>query len=495
MNRSGPPFFDSTSFYGETTEQKLRRVTAELNEARQRLNELSEMPGVFACIIGVDGKRCTVVTGNQILEMANPEKMGLTHGIMVRMQAGGGDRPPAIVEIIKDPPVVGMVALVKQVIDDRRVEVVIQNQSRCVFYPPDMKLKSGDQVVLDFTTSIVTRNLGSGDKSRLFTEETGVSWDDIGGLDDVKKLLREAIEEPITHAKLYKKYKRRPTRGVLLYGPPGTGKTLLGKACATALAAIHGAKPSDSGFIYVKGPEMLGMYVGSSEGNVRSLFSAAREHKQRMGYPAIVFIDEADALMGKRGRARSIEGMERTIVPQFLAEMDGLEDAGCMILLATNRPDTLDPAITRKGRVDRKILVRRPTIAEAQHIFSLYLKDLPMAKGITVEKLAKAGAEALFDDKHRLYIFRMKAGKDVLFTVKDLASGAEIAGLADDVAQRALRRERDGESKDGIVLEDMASIVRESLLELASLNHEAELQTFIEDNKLTDIVKLEKVKQ
>lgn len=488
------PSFDSTSFYGETTEQKLRRVTAELQQARERLNELAEMPGVFACIISTTEKRCVVVTGNQILEMANPKKLGLTHGIMVRMQAGGAERPPAIVEVLENPPVVGMIAGVKQVIDESCVEVTIQNQTRCVIYPPNMKIKTGDQLVLDFTTTIVVKNLGSGDKSRLFTENTGVGWDDIGGLDDVKQLLREAIEEPVTHAKLYKKYKRQPTRGVLLYGPPGTGKTLLGKACATALAKIHGSKPSDSGFIYVKGPEMLGMYVGASEGNVRSLFSAAREHKARMGYPAIVFIDEADALMGKRGGQRSVEGMERTIVPQFLAEMDGLEDAGCMILLATNRPDSLDPAITRKKRVDRKILVRRPTLKESEHIFSLYLKGLPMAKGVTVEALAKAGAEALFDDKYRLYILRRKGGQDMPFTVKDLTSGAEISGLADDVAQRALRRERDGESKEGIVLEDMAAIVRESVSEMASLNHDSEIAAFIENNKLTDVIKIEKVK-
>lgn len=496
MANRGDPFWSGIShtYRPDSPESRLRQLEAELNEAKQRLRELSEMPGVFATIISVYEKRCVVVTGNQILEMALPSHLKITTGIMVRLQAGGEGRPPAILEIVKDPPIVGSVAHVKQIVDDKTAEVVIQNQSRTALYPPTMKLKANDNVVLDFTSTIIVKNLGSGDKSRLFTDETGVEWDDVGGLDDVKALLREAIEEPIQYADLYKKFKRRPRRGVLLYGPPGTGKTLLGKAAATALARIHGSKPTDSGFIYVKGPEMLGMYVGSSEGNVRSLFAAAREHKARMGYPAIVFIDEADALMGKRGRLSSIEGMERTIVPQFLAEMDGLEDAGCMILLATNRPDTLDPAIVRRGRIDKKILARRPTLEESKSIFALYLKGLPMAKGVTVEKLAKAGADALFDDKHRLYILRMKDGKDIPFSIKNLVSGAEIAGIVDEVAQHALRRERDGVSKDGIHLEDMETAVRESVLEWSALSHDSEVQAFINDQKLEGITKIEKVK-
>jgi proteasome-associated ATPase len=496
MTTHNPFHFDLSYGLAPTPEQKIVKLENELKYARERLEQLNDMPAIYACVIDVlpVQKRVVVVTGSQIVEVALPARIAVTRGVVVRLQGGGGGSPPAIMEIVEAPPSVGQVSVIKQVIDDSHVEVIIQNQSRSVVYPPSMKVKANDQVVLDFTNSAVIRNLGSGNKSRLFTEDTGVSWDDIGGLEDVKALLREAIEEPIKYAALYQKYKRRPTRGVLLYGPPGTGKTFLGKACATALAKVHGVKNADSGFVYVKGPEMLGMYVGSSEGNVRSLFAAAREHKARMGYPAIIFVDEADALMGKRGAATRVEGMERTIVPQFLAEMDGLEDAGCMVLLATNRPDSLDPAITRRGRVDRKILVRRPTQSEAEHVFKLYLKDLPFAKDVTLEALASAGAAALFDDKYRLYVLRTKSGKDAVLTLKDLASGAEIAGLADDVAQRALRRERDGGKGSGIALDDMIAAVRESVLEQASLNHDAELKVFIEDNKVTDVVKIEKVK-
>lgn len=492
MNR----YFDGNYTYGAPL-HKTRELQLEydLKIARERLQQMQDAPGVFAAIVEVYTKKVVVVTGNQVLELSRPSAMEIGVGDIARLFPGGGDRPPAILEILSNPPVVGPIVTVKQILDEYRCEVTGANQGRVVFFPKHIVVKPNDSVALDFTSSVITRNFGAGDKGNLFTEDTHVGWDDIGGLEDVKALLQEAIEEPIKQKTLYDKYKRRPTRGVLLHGPPGTGKTLLGKACATALAKVHGTDASDSGFIYVKGPEMLDKYVGSSEGNVRSLFASAREHKLKAGYPAIVFIDEADSLMGKRNaNARGIEGMERTIVPQFLAEMDGLEDAGCMVLLATNRPDTLDPAVVRRGRVDKKIFVRRPTQSEAEHIFTLYLKGLPTEKGVTIAQLAKAGAEALFDDKYRLYVVRTKAGKDVPFSMRDLASGAEIAGLVDDVAQLALRRERDGEKGDGITVADMATVVRQSVKEAAALNHDAEMSFFIEDKKLNDVIKIDKVK-
>lgn len=467
------------------------RLKYDLKIALERLQVFNDKPSIYGVVLAVAEKRVTVCTGPQMVDLKRPPAMELEEGSIIRLQAGD---PPGILSVMDHIPYTGSVVVIKQLIGDNHAEVNLRQEMRSVLVPKAHKAKPGDRVVLDPTGNAVVKNLGQGDTSSAFTSESGVSWKDVGGLTEAKAALIEAIEEPIRHKELYARYGILPTRGVLLYGPPGTGKTLLGKACATALAEIHGASARSSGFLYVKGPEMLNMYVGSSEANIRALFSAAREHHAKNGYPAIVFIDEADALMGKRGNSRGIEGMERTIVPQFLAEMDGLEDANCMVLLATNRPDTLDPAVVRPGRVDRKIFVRRPTEFEAVSTFQIHLKRVrnAFAKEVTINSLANAGARALFDDKRTFYVLRCKDGNDVRFCLKEQASGALIADIVSKASQQALRRERDGEKGRGVTVEDMTAAVQQCVEDGRSLDHTADIRDFIEDKKL-DVTKIEKV--
>lgn len=470
----------------KTREQQLEY---DLKIARQRLQDMEDKPAIFAVIMNVEGDRCTICTGPQIIDLKKPVAMqGIEPGAIARIR--GGD-PPSILSIVKNPPLSGAVVTVKQLIDEHHAEVNVQNQMRVVMLRPGLTVRAGDRVIIDFTNNTALSNLGQGDSSKAFTEATGVTWDDIGGLDEAKAYLIEAIEEPVKFKELYKKYNKQPTRGILLHGPPGCGKTILGKACATALAKVHGDSARKGGFLYVKGPEMLNMFVGNSEANIRSLFSAAREHALREGYPAIVFIDEADALMGKRGATR-YEGMERTIVPQFLAEMDGLEDSGAMVLLATNRPDTLDPAVVRPGRVDKKIFVRRPTEPEAVHIFSLYLARVPAANGVSHHDLAVEGAKQLFSDLHGFYMVRVKGGTDRRFGIANIVSGALIASLVNNVSQMALRRERDKVGLHGVTFEDMKTVVQEAVVESKNLDHSEALSLFFEENKL-DVTKVDRI--
>lgn len=477
------PFF---TFGAPRFENREAQLKYDLEVALERLEALTEIPGAFAAILEVGDKHVTITTGPQTLSVRKPRAMAdIEPGSVVRLTLGDANRPPAISFVVDKPPAGGPIVIVKQIIDEMYAEVFFQGQSKVVLYKATNPPSPDERVVLDMTGNVIVKNLGKGNNANAFTEDTGVTWDDIGGLDEAKAQLIEAIEEPVTHKDLYARYGKKPTRGILLYGPPGTGKTMLGKAAASALARVYGDSARRGGFLYVKGPEMLNMFVGSSEANIRQLFATAREHRARAGYPAIVFIDEADALMGKRGaRSGGIEGMERTIVPQFLAEMDGLEDAGCMVLLATNRPDTLDPAVVRTGRVDTKIYVRRPTKDESAKIFNLYLKNLPLADGVKRTPLAKAAAEALFDDKHALFVLRCKDGKDQRFGMKDLASGALIAALANNVAQIALRRERDGDKGQGATTDDFRQAVHNMVDEYRTLDHAAAVQDFIEQNKL-----------
>src|SRR5208283_4208865 len=175
---------------------------------------------------------------------------------------------------------------------------------------------------------------------------------------------KEAIELPFTHKDIFAHYNKKPPKGLLLYGPPGCGKTLVGKATTNSLANIFGAKAISSGFIYVKGPEILNMYVGESGRRIREIFQRGRKHFDKYKFPAVIFIDEAEAVLSERGTSRSSD-VDKTIVPMFLSEMDGLDENHAIVMLATNRPKMLDPAVVREGRVDRHIKVSRPTVETA----------------------------------------------------------------------------------------------------------------------------------
>jgi len=209
----------------------------------------------------------------------------------------------------------------------------------------------------------------------VLVETPNVDWDSVGGLDKVKQELREAVEWPLKHADSFKRLGIRPSRGILLYGPPGTGKTLLAKAVA---------KESEANFIQVKGPSLLSMWVGKSEEGMRKIFERARQVS-----PCVVFFDEIDALAGKRGYETGTKVTER-VLNQLLAEMDGLEDLKDVIILAaTNRPDMLDPALLRPGRFDRILLVNAPEESGRLNILNIHTKNMPLAKDVKLNDLAK----------------------------------------------------------------------------------------------------------
>jgi transitional endoplasmic reticulum ATPase len=207
----------------------------------------------------------------------------------------------------------------------------------------------------------------------VLVETPNVGWNDIGGLENTKRDLIEAVELPIKSPEAFKRLGIRPPRGILLYGPPGTGKTLLAKAVA---------KESEANFIQVKGPSLLSMWVGKSEEGVRKIFERARQVA-----PCIVFFDEVDALAGRRGIDQGTKVTER-VLNQLLAEIDGLEDLKDVTVIgATNRPDMLDPALLRPGRFDRVILVDVPDVESRKKIFEVHLKNTPLEKDVKIDWL------------------------------------------------------------------------------------------------------------
>jgi len=203
-----------------------------------------------------------------------------------------------------------------------------------------------------------------------------VHWDDIGGLADVKREIREAVELPLKHPEVFEKLGIRHPKGILLYGPPGTGKTLLAKAVATE---------SEANFIAVKGPEILSKWVGESEKAVREIF-----RKARMSAPTVVFFDEIDSIAPRRGLGYGDSGVTERIVNQLLSEMDGLERTkDVVVIAATNRPDILDPALLRPGRFDKIIFVPPPDEEARYEIFKIHTRKMPLADDVDLRELAR----------------------------------------------------------------------------------------------------------
>ena len=257
-----------------------------------------------------------------------------------------------------------------------------------------------------------------------FVEIPKVSWEDIGGLEDVKQALREAVEWPLTQPEVFKRMGINAPRGILLYGPPGTGKTLLAKAVASE---------SKANFISIKGPEVLSKWVGESEKAVRELFKKARQVA-----PTIVFLDEIDSIAPRRG---AFEGSHVTesVVNQLLTSIDGLESMeGVVIIGATNRPDIIDPGLLRPGRFDRLILIPAPDKKARLEIFKIHTKNMPLAKDVSLEELSE---------------------KCINY------SGADIEGLCREAAMLALRSDIKAKEVKKVHFEQAMKTIRGGITE------------------------------
>ena len=214
-------------------------------------------------------------------------------------------------------------------------------------------------------------------------------WDDVGGLDCPKRLLRELLEWPQQYGELFTQAGVKPLKGVLLCGPPGCGKTLLAKAAASA---------TQVNFISVKGPALMSKYIGESERAVREVF-----HKAKQAAPCLVFFDEIDALVPRRGSGAGDAGVSERVVGQFLAELDGVEKLnGVLILAATNRPDMVDPALLRPGRFDVVVQIAVPTDLERLAILRVHVRNKPLAKDVRLEDIAGAAVGATGADLEAL---------------------------------------------------------------------------------------------
>jgi proteasome-associated ATPase len=378
----------------------------------------------------------------------------------------------------------GEVVILKEVLDAERAIVTQRADEDRVGIIADplrqVKLKIGDHLLIDAKSGYLLEKLPKSEVEDLSLEEVpDISYDDIGGLGTQLETIKDAVELPYLYADYYKEHHLAPPKGVLLYGPPGCGKTMIAKAVANNLAARISEKRGEKVkgfFLNIKGPELLNKYVGETERKIREIFIKARE-KAAEDVPVVVFFDEMDALFRTRGSGISSD-VETTIVPQLLAEIDGVEHLKNVIVIgASNRQDLIDPAILRPGRLDVKIKIERPDAAAAVVIFNKYMttqlpineEEVRQSSGdsqAAVDRMIAATIEEMYslgEENRFLEVTYANGDKEVLY-FKDFSSGAMIESVVRRAKKLALKRYIQTSEK-GIKVEDLLNAVREEFKE------------------------------
>ncbi len=410
--------------------RRLRQVVAEQDEFLKSLSEAAAIPGV---VLAIEGGAMLVSSGGKMVQTNRYSRASVGATVLLNPES---HQPVALSPFNFR---VGSPCVIELMMPDGRVGVTRSGERRVVVISdrlPREKLEVGATGLLDESGHVMLEIMET-PKVATTSEFSPVTWSQIGGNERAKRELMEAVMLIQGGSEIFLTYQAKAPKGILLSRPPGCGKTMMGRAVATELGS--------EGFVYIKAPELLNMYVGATEERIRGLFRSAREYRQRTGKIGVIFLDEADALLQRRGTGLSSD-VDKTIVPTFLTEMDGLAESGAMMILATNRPETLDPAVVREGRIDSHVVVDRPQPPEVVEMLTIYLDGLPLAD-CDIETAALQTCEAIFTHQH----------------TRSRVSGALAATVVERAKRGAIRRDIAAKvaAPSGITLADLSVAVME----------------------------------
>lgn len=447
------------SAQNERLANTLREARDQIVALKEEVDRLAQPPAGFGVFLqGNEDGTCDIFTGGRKLRVnvsPSVELEDLRRGQEVMLNEALN-----VVDAMEFERA-GDIVTLKEILEDGERALVIghTDEERVVRLAEpllDITIRPGDALLLEPRSGYVYEVVPKSEVEELVLEEVpDIDYDKIGGLGDQIELIRDAVELPYLHPDLFKEHELRPPKGILLYGPPGCGKTLIAKAVANSLAKkvaeVTGQPTGKSYFLNIKGPELLNKYVGETERHIRLVFQRARE-KASEGTPVIVFFDEMESLFRTRGSGVSSD-VENTIVPQLLAEIDGVEGLENVIVIgASNREDMIDPAILRPGRLDVKIKIERPDAEAAKDIFAKYLTpSLPLhaddlaehtgSKEVAAHAMIQSVVERMYTESEEnrfLEVTYANGDKEVLY-FKDFNSGAMIQNIVDRAKKMAIK--------------------------------------------------------